>query len=56
MPLSVQMRHHTLCCAARLCYELRNESSEDEARSVFFHETGDGYLQRAMALCAEWDS
>lgn len=53
MPDWLDRRHRALNIAARECYALRDAARHDDD-AQFFHDTGDIYLGRALALTAEW--
>jgi hypothetical protein len=54
MPKWVEERHHELHLDARACYEMRDGASSELAAQDF-HEIGDIYFLRALAITAEWE-
>ena len=58
MPWRAQARNHAFNMAARDCYALRNAAEHygDFAKSQDYHDMGDVYLGRAIALTEEWST
>ena len=52
MPVAAQVQNHRWNVAARECYAARNAATGRVAEA--YHECGDVYLLRALAITAEW--